>query len=407
MSTPLMGALAGGVTAAGFIGLLVPTPAEAVPSFARRYETSCGTCHQGHYPRLNAYGRQFRENGYQLPEGAEGRARTRRSVEPGLPDEKLAIFKEVPLSLRGQVFGVAAVEPQAPDEPLYRNSVFSYIIGGGTVAEDVSYFFTWTPFPDPSLHQARIGLHNLFERALGSGTLNVRAGALFLLDFQRPGHRFLSPGADSVTGLTVGNNAFSLAETNLGVQLYGRPAWGPFHYELAVVDGDPPMQGDIDNWKDIFGRTSVTVFQNTDHEVRPGAFVYSGRSEELTDLGGVTLAQRDDFWIAGGDLEIDAGPLTVFGMGFASRHSDAALDGQPVAFTAFRTELLWVAHPRWTASLRYEQADSTDDPSLVLRNVAPHLTWNLRGNVLVTAAWRQDLQDFANSNALLALDTAF
>ncbi|HHO52021.1 MAG TPA: hypothetical protein ENK18_14350, partial [Deltaproteobacteria bacterium] len=128
------------------ISLGLASPAHAIPPFARRYEVTCSACHQGHYPRLNAYGRQFRDNGYQLPDGAEQPARSRRSVEPGLPDEGLSIFKEIPLSLRGQVFTTAEVQPSAPEEPLLSNSLFSYITGGGSVAEDVSYFFTWTPF---------------------------------------------------------------------------------------------------------------------------------------------------------------------------------------------------------------------------------------------------------------------
>ena len=389
------------------ISLGLASPAHAIPPFARRYEVTCSACHQGHYPRLNAYGRQFRDNGYQLPDGAEQPARSRRSVEPGLPDEGLSIFKEIPLSLRGQVFTTAEVQPSAPEEPLLSNSLFSYITGGGSVAEDVSYFFTWTPFPDPSLHQARIGFHNLLPRALGPGTLNLRAGALFLLDFQRPGHRFLSPGAVRITSLTVGDNAFSFAETALGVQAYGRPAWGPVHYEVALVAGDPPGQGDQDDWKDGFARLSATAWQNTSHAVTPAVFAYKGRSDKLVPLGDVTYGQRDDFWIAGGDLEIDVGPVNLFGMGFASRHSEPIAGGAPVSWAALRAEALIVPHPKWVASLRYERSMSADDPTLRVHAIAPHLTYLIHNNVLVTAAWRHDLADFNDSDAVLVLDTAF
>lgn len=58
---------------------LAPVPAEAtagfradvvsrIPAFARKYGTSCQTCHVMP-PRLNAYGEAFRLNGYQLPQG--------------------------------------------------------------------------------------------------------------------------------------------------------------------------------------------------------------------------------------------------------------------------------------------------------------------------------------------------
>src|SRR5579863_6558381 len=40
--------------------------AQAVPSFARKYQTSCLTCHTV-YPVLNPFGEAFRRNGYRFP----------------------------------------------------------------------------------------------------------------------------------------------------------------------------------------------------------------------------------------------------------------------------------------------------------------------------------------------------
>src|SRR5215470_12640794 len=41
-------------------------PVSALPIFARRYETSCTTCHVV-FPKLNAFGIAFRNNGYRIP----------------------------------------------------------------------------------------------------------------------------------------------------------------------------------------------------------------------------------------------------------------------------------------------------------------------------------------------------
>jgi len=41
-------------------------PAHAIPAFARKYGTSCTTCHTV-YPRLNPFGEAFRRNGYLFP----------------------------------------------------------------------------------------------------------------------------------------------------------------------------------------------------------------------------------------------------------------------------------------------------------------------------------------------------
>ncbi len=45
---------------------LVPVPSAAIPVFARKYETSCLTCHSI-YPRLTPFGEAFRRNGYRFP----------------------------------------------------------------------------------------------------------------------------------------------------------------------------------------------------------------------------------------------------------------------------------------------------------------------------------------------------
>jgi hypothetical protein len=46
--------------------LVLPSAANAIPAFARKYETSCLTCHTV-YPKLNPFGEAFRRNGYRFP----------------------------------------------------------------------------------------------------------------------------------------------------------------------------------------------------------------------------------------------------------------------------------------------------------------------------------------------------
>jgi hypothetical protein len=55
----------------GFVGLLfLADRASAVPAFARKYHTSCSTCHVA-YPVLNAFGKAFKASGYRMPGGDE------------------------------------------------------------------------------------------------------------------------------------------------------------------------------------------------------------------------------------------------------------------------------------------------------------------------------------------------
>lgn len=52
----------------GMLITLVPEEAQAIPSFARKYKTSCTTCHIA-IPKRNAFGEAFRRNGFVLPRG--------------------------------------------------------------------------------------------------------------------------------------------------------------------------------------------------------------------------------------------------------------------------------------------------------------------------------------------------
>ena len=46
--------------------LMAAAPAQAIPTFARKYGTSCLTCHTV-YPKLTPFGEAFRRNGYRFP----------------------------------------------------------------------------------------------------------------------------------------------------------------------------------------------------------------------------------------------------------------------------------------------------------------------------------------------------
>ena len=49
---------------------LSPTPARAIPAFARKYKTACSTCHNN-WPELNDFGRAFKVNGFKFPKDDE------------------------------------------------------------------------------------------------------------------------------------------------------------------------------------------------------------------------------------------------------------------------------------------------------------------------------------------------
>src|SRR5512144_1168218 len=48
------------------LALVLAAPARAIPAFARKYGTSCLTCHTV-YPKLTPFGEAFRRNGFRFP----------------------------------------------------------------------------------------------------------------------------------------------------------------------------------------------------------------------------------------------------------------------------------------------------------------------------------------------------
>ncbi len=78
------------VPALFMVGLIWATSANAVPSFARKYDLNCSGCHKA-YPQLNATGREFKEAGYRFPTDPE------KDVDKPISDF-LTLEKHVPLS---------------------------------------------------------------------------------------------------------------------------------------------------------------------------------------------------------------------------------------------------------------------------------------------------------------------
>ncbi len=55
----------------GMLFAMFPQDSQAIPPFARKYKTSCTTCHWGTFPKLNAFGKAFFANGLRMPGGGD------------------------------------------------------------------------------------------------------------------------------------------------------------------------------------------------------------------------------------------------------------------------------------------------------------------------------------------------
>lgn len=112
---------------------LVPSPAQGIPAFARKYKLTCALCHAP-VPRLTAFGEDFAGNGFQLARGET----PVDTVTTG--DPMLRLQRDIPLAIRVDAYmsglsggdGVVATDLKIPWG--------IKVLSGGQVTNDISYY---------------------------------------------------------------------------------------------------------------------------------------------------------------------------------------------------------------------------------------------------------------------------
>ena len=120
-------------------------PAEAIPAWSRKYETSCSTCHAV-FPKLNYFGRAFRNNGYRFPGGEDDTATKQPPVSLGADAYKKLFPRAlwpshipgaVPLAVRG----VSRFSTFQDDQTTTFEFPHEFeLLAGGTLGETFSFF---------------------------------------------------------------------------------------------------------------------------------------------------------------------------------------------------------------------------------------------------------------------------
>src|SRR5690606_13945839 len=122
--------------------LLAPAVAWSMPEFARRYNLSCSVCHDA-FPRLNAFGQNFADMNYKLPNW-----RTANTLDLG--DERLALPERPPFAVRMQAY-VQARDGEEID-PITgftgNDSDFDFqapylikLLSSAPLSDDITYYF--------------------------------------------------------------------------------------------------------------------------------------------------------------------------------------------------------------------------------------------------------------------------
>ena len=398
-----------GILVAAFIGIAVilltySTPVSAIPSFSRRYQTSCTTCHVLP-PKLNAFGVAFKNNGYRIPGGDEDLVK-QPDVSLGSPAWKQvwpkgvwpgAIPDRVPLSV-----AIEMVTDIAPHESVKLDFAFPEefeFMAGGTLGETFSYWGELAfEFADGetevAFERGHLGMNNLLNTHLlnlSIGRIETRAAPFSRFTQRMTGADFIVSDFRAVPG------AFRFRARQQGIELWGAksgPRGGGFEYGLGVVNGSGDAN-DNNSQKDFYASasykfggmgvlgptTTLTALPSTegyiDNSFSVGAFGYVGRTGAvpLTEIRHNRVGVKFDAWID---------RLNVFGAYVHGRDRVLANPAlQSVNSNAYFVEANVMALPWVMGILRYDQAIGPHD-FLRVKRVVPGVALMLRANIILS-----------------------
>lgn len=279
---------------AGLLALLaLPTPATAIPAFARRYKVSCALCHNP-APTLTEFGAQFAGNGFRMASGEE-------PVDTiGTDDNTLALLKDIPLAIRLDLYAQEYANGRATTD--FQTPYGVKLLSGGALSKSISYYF-YTFL----LERGDVGGIEdafLYFNDIGGAPLDVAVGQFQVSDplFKRELRLEFEDYAvyrarlgDVPVDLTYDRGIMAMADV-AGFTLTGEVLNG-----TGLAGADAARHYDTDANKSVF----LHATRDLAPALRLGAFGYYGR----TDGNGTRNATQ----MLGGDGTVALGPLELNG----------------------------------------------------------------------------------------------
>jgi hypothetical protein len=450
------------ILATGFTAALFALPASAVPVFARKYQTSCQTCHVG-FPKLNAFGEAFRLNGYRMPKETEDQIK-QKPVSLGADAYKRlwpnAIYPSdlpgnVPIALNVKMASVYASSIDDSGRQITHND-FQFpqevnMFTAGTLGEHMSFLgeVTYAENPDGSasteIERVHLGLNSIIGP---EHLVNVKIGK-FATDLADGFHEMWIATDEPIDtmfaynpiglngGTGIGEGGISLPDNVKGIEVYG-VAKHRWFYTAGVVNGLGPSSSgntDVNAHKDLYARldykfggmgldgdtTGVTLPPENWREksFRVGVFGYNGDGRGFDvpvtdDAGNQFNVQDRTFSRAGIYASWWMNDLNVFGSVVRGRDKLQAFtpDGAFVSqvrpsYNTWFVQGDYVILPPLQASLRYENLKPGDPQAPNTRAIEAALSFFAYANVKTMVEYRRDLHESKNYQIATILRFAF
>ena len=115
---------------------IFPTPSDAIPAFARKYDLSCTSCHTKP-PRLNPFGEAFHMAGFQIPMVREGEIKRKKRI--GRIYSETDLLNILSIRAAGSLVESHIGDEAGETELHFPETVEIYL--AGTFTDSISYFF--------------------------------------------------------------------------------------------------------------------------------------------------------------------------------------------------------------------------------------------------------------------------
>ncbi len=421
--------------AAIFAPFLFSGTAQAIPAFARKYHTSCTTCHTA-WPVLTPFGEAFRRNGFRFP-GNDKDAINQDMIKLGAPAYKKVfpnavwpdeIPDSIPIALG--FIGKAVYDPQAntagtanavDNQPYFTlNHLFAsaHIWAGGTFNNSLSFFgeVTFDTSGSFQLERGYLIFNDLLSEAVGPYVFNLLVGRNFPTMSSFDGHS--SYLVDSyipevnLPGMVGGDNAATLGMDELDTLELNGTAAGRFSYSLGINSGQNGPSVTTNNGSaDFYGHVGVKLggmrldgvggstssLPWEDNSVTIDLFGYHAESYYTNDASVVML---DTALMYGAALrgQLGSAKLDLGAMNTVHNHPDSS--GDQVSMATGWGEFSYVVWPWFIPAIRgeYDMIDSGKDPLFATANpsllrVLPGINFVIRPNVVLMLVGEVDKAD--------------
>jgi hypothetical protein len=358
---------------------VLPSPAEAIPAFARKYQFSCSTCHSP-VPRLKPFGEAFAARGFRLEDPSQ--EPTRATYDTG--DPMLRLMRELPLAFRLDGYGSWKENAAATTDNEWPWAF--KILSGGQIHERISYYMYFI------LEKGGVqGLEDAWlQFSLPLKTpINVTAGQFQICDplFKREVR--LERFDYDIFSTRVGASPISLTYDRGIIASWSFP--GEVESVVQVVNGNGIHEADDDSNFDEDGLKNVSLrLARTFDRVRLGAFTYWGKTRG-TDGDNRT-------YYLGPDVVVTFSDRVQLNMQYLERRDDnplfAAAPGAEWKTRGGFAELVFLprgADGRHSLAALYNKVDS-DDPNARRETVSGTLGYLLARNVRAVVEVGRDVE---------------